>query len=55
LIRNAITFYLNGLDFADALHMGLSQKDEVLLTFKKTFVKQAAKHSQSTPVQKFKK
>ena len=39
VIRNALTAYLNGLDFADALHLGLSQKDEALLTFDKSFVK----------------
>ncbi|NDB69893.1 MAG: hypothetical protein EB015_18215 [Methylocystaceae bacterium] len=50
VIRNALTAYLNGLDIADALHLGLSQKDEALLTFDKSFVKQAAKQSQSMPV-----
>jgi predicted nucleic-acid-binding protein len=51
VIRNALTAYLNGLDFADALHLGLSQKDETLLTFDKSFVKQASKLSQSMSVQ----
>ncbi len=51
VIRNALTAYLNGLDFADALHLGLSQKDEALLTFDKSFVKQASKLGQSMSVQ----
>lgn len=42
VIRKALTAYANGLDFADALHLGLSQKEEVLLTFDKSFVKQAS-------------
>ena len=51
VIRNALTAYLNGLDFADALNLGLSQKDETLLTFDKSFVKQASKLGQSMSVQ----
>ena len=51
VIRNALTAYLNGLDFADALYLGLSQKDEALLTFDKSFVKQASRHSLSSSVQ----
>ena len=51
VIRNALTAYLNGLDFADALHLVLSQKDEALLTFDKSFVKQASKLGQSMSVQ----
>jgi predicted nucleic-acid-binding protein len=46
VIRKALTAYANGLDFADALHLGLSQKEEVLLTFDKSFVKQASQMSQ---------
>ena len=51
VIRHALTAYLKGMDFADALHLGLSQKHEVLLTFDKSFVKHASKQSLSTPVQ----
>ena len=50
VIRNALTAYQNGLEFADALHLGLSQKDESLLTFDKSYVKQASKLSQSMSV-----
>ena len=46
VIRKALTAYANGLDFADALHLGLSQKEEVFLTFDKSFVKQASQMSQ---------
>jgi predicted nucleic-acid-binding protein len=46
VIRKALTAYANGLDFADALHLGLSQKEEVLLTFDKSFVKQASRMNQ---------
>jgi len=46
VIRKALTAYANGLDFADALHLGLSQKEEVLLTFDKSFVKQASQMNQ---------
>ena len=37
---------LRGLDAGDALHLGLSQKEEVLLTFDKSFVKQASQMNQ---------
>ena len=46
VVRKALTAYANGLDFADALHLGLSQKEEVLLTFDKSFVKQASQMNQ---------
>jgi predicted nucleic-acid-binding protein len=46
VIRKALTAYANGLDFADALHLGLSQKEEVLLTFDKSFVKQTSQMNQ---------
>ena len=51
VIRNVLTAYLNGLDFADALHLGLSHKVEALLAFDKSFVKQASMASQSMTVQ----
>ena len=51
VIRKALTAYANGLDFADALHLGLSQKEEVLLTFDKSFVKQASQMNQLPAVQ----
>jgi len=51
VIRKALTAYGNGLDFADALHLGLSQKEEVFLTFDKSFVKQASQMSQLPSVQ----
>lgn len=46
VIRKALIAYANGLDFADAIHLGLSQKEEVLLTFDKSFVKQASQMNQ---------
>jgi predicted nucleic acid-binding protein len=36
------------MDFADALHLGLCQGDEALMTFDKAFVKKASK-SNATP------
>jgi predicted nucleic-acid-binding protein len=51
VVRKALTAYANGLDFADALHLGLSQKEEVLLTFDKSFVKQASQMNQLPAVQ----
>jgi predicted nucleic-acid-binding protein len=51
VIRKALTAYANGLEFADALHLGLSQKEEVLLTFDKSFVKQASQMNQLPAVQ----
>lgn len=51
VIRKALTAYANGLDFADALHLGLSQKEEVFLTFDKSFVKQASQMNQLPAVQ----
>jgi len=51
VIRKALTAYANGLDFADALHLGLSQKEEVFLTFDKSFAKQASLMNQLPAVQ----
>jgi len=51
VIRKALTAYANGLDFADALHLGLSQKEEIFLTFDKSFVKHASQMNQLPAVQ----
>lgn len=40
-ITQAIEWHEQGLDFADALHLSLSQQHEQLLTFDKKYVKKA--------------
>ncbi len=49
-VTYAIRWYEAGLDFADALHLALSDKDEGFLTFDKTLVKRAGKINAFPPV-----
>ncbi len=47
-VHLALAAFVQGMDFADALHLGLCQGDEALMTFDKAFVKKASK-SNATP------
>ena len=47
-VHLALAAFVQGMDFADALHLALSQGDEVLVTFDKAFVKKAS-NSNATP------
>ncbi|MGB4585221.1 MAG: type II toxin-antitoxin system VapC family toxin [Rhodoferax sp.] len=47
-VHLALAAFVQGMDFADALHLGLNQGDEALMTFDKAFVKKASK-SKATP------
>lgn len=49
-LRQALDWYALGLDFADALHLALSQGSEELATFDKAFAKQAGKLGLLPPV-----
>lgn len=51
IVSAALDAYGEGLDFADALHLGLSSGVEALLTFDKALVKKASKTAYSVPVQ----
>ena len=42
-LKQALAWYAAGLDFADALHLALSQDAKQLVTFDKKFVKMAKK------------
>ena len=50
-VRAALGAYAQGLDFADALHLGLSSGADALLTFDKVFAKRARGASSLVPVQ----
>ena len=49
-VRGALSAYMQGLDFADALHLALSRSDQGLLTFDKSFVRKAIKLGLAPPV-----
>lgn len=49
-VHLALAAFVKGMDFADALHLGLSQGDEALMTFDKAFVKKAGKSNVFPPV-----
>lgn len=49
-VRLALQSYEDGLDFADALHLALSEGDETLMTFDKAFARKAARLSLAPPV-----
>ena len=51
IVSAALDAYGEGLDFADALHLGLSSGVEAFLTFDKALVKKASKTAHSVPVQ----
>lgn len=42
-IRQALVWYAQGMDFADALHLALKGPAQQLLTFDKAFIKQGKK------------
>ena len=42
-VRDALRNYVQGMDFADALHLALSVGDDAYVTFDKAFVRRAAK------------
>ncbi len=48
-LRQSLSYYVQGMDFADALHLCQSQNADALVTFDKAFVKKAAK-SNSMPL-----
>ncbi len=49
-LRLALDWYAQGLDFADALHLALSQNQQELATFDKAYAKQASKLGAQPPV-----
>ena len=49
-IRQALTAYAHGLDFADALHLALSHGSQQLATSDKAFARKAAKLGLLPPV-----
>ena len=49
-LKQALAWYADGLDFADALHLALSQDAKQLVTFDKKFVKLAKKSGASLTV-----
>ena len=49
-VRVALDAFVQGMDFADALHLALSQGEEALLTFDKAFAKKASKGKLATSV-----
>ena len=50
VLKQALAWYANGLDFADALHLALSHDAKQLVTFDKKFVKLAKKSGASLTV-----
>lgn len=48
---HAIKWYEAGMDFGDALHLALSEGDDVFVSFDKTFGKIAAQHDTAPAVQ----
>lgn len=49
-LRQALAWYAQGLDFADALHLALSHGCEALVTFDKAFARQSRKLGAPPPV-----
>ena len=49
-LKQALAWYANGMDFADALHLALSHDAKQLVTFDKKFVKLAKKSGASLTV-----
>lgn len=45
VIANAIEWHQNGMDFADAIHLALSEEAEAFMTFDKSLIKSARKNS----------
>jgi len=42
-IRKALHAYAHGMDFADSLHLALSNSDQAMMTFNRAFVRRAGK------------
>ena len=49
-VRLALDTFVQGMDFADALHLAMSQGDDALMTFDRAFVKKASKGHSIPPV-----
>ena len=49
-VRQALSAYMQGLDFADALHLALSRGDQGLMTFDRGFMRKASKLGLAPPV-----
>lgn len=49
-LKQALAWYTDGMDFADALHLALSQDAKQFVTFDKKFVKMAKKRGYSAGV-----
>jgi predicted nucleic-acid-binding protein len=47
-LRQALSWYGRGMDFADALHLAMSDASEQMLTFDKSFVKTAQREGLMT-------
>ncbi len=50
-IRQALTHYAQGIDFADALHLALCSDNDAFMTFDKAFVRKAKKLAATPTVQ----
>lgn len=50
-VARALQWYEDGLDFADAIHLALSQDADQLATFDRAFARDAARHGSCTVVQ----
>ena len=50
-VRSALGAYMQGMDFADALHLGMSIGADAFLTFDKAFAKRAPNAGYGVPVQ----
>jgi predicted nucleic-acid-binding protein len=49
-LHQALHAYARGMDFADALHLALSQGEEAVMTFDKAFARQATRLALAPPV-----
>ena len=49
-LQQALGNYVQGMDFADALHLSLSQAEEEFMTFDKAFAKKATKAALAPPI-----
>ncbi len=50
VVRQTLSAYLQGMDFADVLHLALSRNDQALMTFDKGVVRKAARLGLAPPV-----
>jgi len=49
-LHQALHAYARGMDFADALHLALSQGEEAVMTFDKAFARQATRLALAPPL-----